>query len=134
VSQENVEIVRKLFAAWNTGDRAQVVELVDPGIVIDATRRVFNPTTYEGMEGVQRMLSDLDDVWDRFQADPSMEFIDAGERVVVVGRMRGKGKASGAEVDQFYAGIWTIRGGRVIRWELGYEDRRAALDAAGLRE
>ena len=63
-----------------------------------------------------------------------MEFIDAGERVVVVGRMRGEGKASGAEVDQSYAGIWTIRGGRVIRWELGYEDRRAALEAAGLRE
>jgi uncharacterized protein len=134
MSRENVEILRKLFAAWNAGDRAQVLELVDPGIVIDATRRVFNPTTYEGMEGVQRMLSDLDDVWDRFHADPSMEFIDAGERVVVVGRMRGKGKASGAEVDQSYAGIWTIRGGRVIRWELGYEDRRVALDAAGLRE
>ena len=134
MSQENVEVVRKLFAAWNTGDRAQVLELVDPGIVIDATRRVFNPTTSEGMEGVQRMLSDLDDVWDRFQADPSMEFIDAGERVVVVGGCAGKARPSGAEVDQSYAGIWTIRGGRVIRWELGYEDRRAALEAAGLRE
>jgi uncharacterized protein len=134
MSQENVEIVRKLFAAWNTGDRAQVLELVDPEIVIDATRRVFNPTTYEGMKGVQQMLSDLDDVWDRFQTEPSTEFIDAGERVVVVGRMRGKGKGSGVEVDQSFASIWTIRRGRVIRWELGYEDRRAALEAAALRE
>jgi ketosteroid isomerase-like protein len=134
MSEENVQIVRKLFAAWNTGDRAQVLELVDPEIVIDATRRVFNPTTYEGMEGVQRMLSDLDDVWDRFQAEPSMEFIDAGERVVVVGRMRAKGKGSGVEVDRSFAGIWTIRGGRVIRWELGYEDPQTALEAAGLRE
>jgi uncharacterized protein len=134
MSQENVEIVRKLFAAWNKGDRAEALELVDPDIVIDATRRVFNPTTYEGMEGVQRMLSDLDDVWDRFRVDPSMEFIDAGERVVVVGRMRAKGKGSGVEVDRSIAAIWTIRGGRVIRWELGYEDRRAAVEAAGLSE
>ncbi len=134
MSQENVEIVRQLFAAWNKGDRAEALELVDPDIVIDATRRVFNPTTYEGMEGVQRMLSDLDDVWDRFRADLSMEFIDAGERVVVVGRMRAKGKGSGVEVDRSFAAIWTIRGGRVIRWELGYEDRRAAVEAAGLSE
>ena len=132
MAQENVQIVRKLFAAWNTGDRSQVLELVDPDIVIDATRRVFNPTTYEGMEGVQRMLSDLDDVWDRFQAEPSMECIDAGEeRVVVVGRMLARGK--GSEVDRSFASIWTIRGGRVVRWELGYDDRRAALEAAGLR-
>jgi ketosteroid isomerase-like protein len=88
----------------------------------------------KGMEGVQRMLSDLDDVWDRFQADPSMEFIDAGERVVVVGRMRARGKGSGVEVDRSLASIWTVRGGRVVRWELGYDDRRAALEAAGLRE
>jgi ketosteroid isomerase-like protein len=134
MSQENVQIVRKLFAAWNTDDRAQVLELIDPDIVIDATRRVFNPTTYEGMEGVQRMLSDLDDVWDRFQSDPSMEFIDAGERVVVVGRMRARGKGSGVEVDRSLASIWTVRGGRVVRWELGYDDRRAALEAAGLHE
>jgi ketosteroid isomerase-like protein len=43
MSQENVQIVRKLFAAWNTSDRAHVLELVDPDIVIDATRRATRP-------------------------------------------------------------------------------------------
>jgi ketosteroid isomerase-like protein len=126
MSQENVEVVRKLFAAWNKGDRAEALELVDPDIVIDATRRVFNPTAYEGMEGVQRMLSDLDDIWDRFRAEPSMEFIDAGERVVVVGRMRAKGKGSGVEV-------WTFRDGKIVR-QTTFQTMAEALEAAGLRE
>ena len=80
------------------------------------------------------MLSDLDDGLGTIRPGAPMEFIDAGERVVVVGRMHARGKGSGVEVDRSFASIWTIRGGRVVRWELGYDDRRAALEAAGLRE
>lgn len=60
--------------------------------------------------------------------------IDAGSRVVVVGRLVGKGKASGVEVEQPIAGIWNVRDGRVVRVELGYTDRAEALAAVGLSD
>jgi ketosteroid isomerase-like protein len=133
MSRENVEVVRGVYAATNRGDRERALGFAHPEIVIDATRRVFNPTTYVGMEGLGRMLADMDEVWEEFRTEP-LEFIDAGDRVVVVGHLVGNGKASGVEVRQPIAGIWTVRDGRIVRAELGYTDRREALEAAGLRE
>ena len=133
MSQENVEIVRSVYEAANRGDREHALGFLHPEIVIDATRRVINPTTYVGMDGAQQLFTDMDEVWEEFRLE-QIELIDAGSRVVVIGRLVGKGKASGVEVEQPIAGIWNVRGGRVVRVELGYTDRREALEAAGLSE
>jgi ketosteroid isomerase-like protein len=133
MSQENVDVVRGAFAAINRRDRETAFRFADPEIVVDATRRVFNPTTYVGIEGIRKWATDTDEVWEEFRAD-QIEFIDAGDRVVVVLRLHGKGKGSGAEVEQSVAGIWTVRNGRVVRVEIGYTDPREALEAVGLSE
>ena len=133
MSQENVEIVRDAFAAVNRGDRATAIGYLHPEIVIDATRRVFNPTTYVGMQGIQQWIADTDEVWEQFGLDVS-EYMDASDKVVVIGRLVGRGKSSGANVEQPIAGIWTLREGRIVRGEIGYTDRGEALEAAGLKE
>jgi hypothetical protein len=76
-----------------------------PEIVIDATRRVINPTTSVGIEGLRRMLADMEEIWEEFRVEP-LEFVDCGDRVVVISRLVGKGKTSGVEVEQPIAGIW----------------------------
>lgn len=63
-----------------------------------------------------------------------LEFIDAGDRVVVFSRLVGKGRGGGVGVERFSAQIATLRNGRLVRWEIGYTDREAALEAAGLQE
>ena len=73
----------------------------------------------------------MNDVWEKIRFEP-LEFVDAGERVVVVERLVGKGKGSGVEVAQTWGAVWTVRDGRVVRMELSYPDRDAALAAAGL--
>jgi ketosteroid isomerase-like protein len=133
MSQENVEIVRNLYRAWDAGDRDAVVHFADPEVVVDATRRVFNPATYVGVEGVRQWWTDMDEIWQEFRTE-NLEFIDAGDRVVVSGRLVGKGKASGVEVEQPIATVWTLRAGRVVRWEMGYNGPREALEAVGLSE
>jgi ketosteroid isomerase-like protein len=133
MSEENVELVRSVYTAWNRGDRATALGFADPEIVIDASRRVFNPTTYVGLEGARRLFADMDEVWEQFHTELD-ELLDADDRVVVIGRLIGTGKASGVEVEQPVAGVWTVRDGRIVRGELGYTDRREALEAAGLRE
>ena len=65
MSQENVEIVRRVYAAWNRGDRETALGFAHHEVVIDASRRVFNPTTYVGKEGAQRLFADTDEVWER---------------------------------------------------------------------
>jgi ketosteroid isomerase-like protein len=90
MSQENVEIVREVFAAINRGDRETAFGFADPEIVVDATRRVFNPTTYVGTQGIRAWAADMDEVWEDFRADV-IEFVDAGDSVVVFLRLQGKG-------------------------------------------
>jgi ketosteroid isomerase-like protein len=133
MSQEDVEVVRSALTAANRGDREAALRFVHPAIVIDATRRAVNPTTYVGVEGVRRWFAERSEVWEDFRLEP-VELIDAHDRVLVIGRLVGKGKASGAMVGQPVRGLWTVRHGRIVRGEIGYAHRREALEAAGLRE
>ena len=130
MSRENVEVVRKAFEAILAGDRDRALSYADPAMVVDATRRVFNPTMYRGTEGLRQMLADMDDVWENLRPEPG-ELVDAGDRVVVVGRMVGKGRGSGVEVERDFAGVWTVRDGRIVRWVI-CTDRAEALEAVGL--
>src|SRR4051795_9675163 len=133
MSQENVEVVRSLFAALNLGERERTIGFAHPEVVLDATRSVFNPKTYVGRDGLRQWLADMDDVWEEMHSERN-EFIDAGDRVVVIGRLVGKGKGSGVEVGSPNGTILTIRDGLVIRSETGYTNGREALEAAGLSE
>ena len=131
MSPDNVEIVRRMYAAVNARDQETLMGLADPEIVIDATRLVFNPGTYLGLDGLREIAAGTDDVWKQITFEP-LEFIDAGERVVVVERLIGMGKGSGVEVAQTWGAVWTVRAGRVVRMELGFPNREAALAAVGL--
>jgi ketosteroid isomerase-like protein len=133
MSQENVEIVRRLIEALNANEQDRVSGILHPEVVIDATRRLVNPMTYTGMPGYGRMVADREEVWDEFRMQPD-EVLDAGDRVVAVGRWVGKGKGSGIEVHQPVADVYTLHDGRVVRAEFGFTDRAEALEAAGLQE
>ena len=133
MSQENVEIVREALAAFAPNTRDHALALADPDIVIDATRNVFNAGTYVGLDGVRKMFAGMDETWDEMRVEPH-EFLDAGERVVVIGKLIGKGKGSGVEVERFNGQVWTVRDRLVSRLEVGFTDRASVLEAAGLRE
>ena len=68
--------------------------------------------------------------WEEIRFEPN-EYIDAGDRVVVVARLIGRGKKSGVEVSRDWAYVWTVRGGKALRME-GYATRDEALKAVGL--
>ena len=129
MSQEKVEVVRQVFNAMAGGDQERARAYADPSIVVDATRRVFNPRTYRGFDGLDQLSADVEEVWEDFVSEPD-EYLDAGDHVVVSGRVTGKGKASGVVVQDEFSSVWTVRDGRVVRWEL-HTDRAAALESLG---
>jgi ketosteroid isomerase-like protein len=62
------------------------------------------------------------------------EYIDAGDRVVCVTHWRGTGAASGLPYHQAAAEVFTVRDGKIVRAELGFDDKASALKAVGLEE
>jgi ketosteroid isomerase-like protein len=76
------------------------------------------------------MLEDTGDDWERFDLRAD-EFIPIGsDRLLVIGQVRARGRASGVEVDYGAAWLCYLRDGKVIRVRF-YSDREEALAAAG---
>ena len=133
MSQENVEVVRGVYAALNRRrSRMTLAALADPGIVIDADPADLQSRHPRRAGGAARDRGRHERGMGGASRFEPLELVDAGERVVVSERLVGKGKGSGVEVAQSWGAIWTVRDGRVVRMELGYPDREAALAAAEL--
>jgi ketosteroid isomerase-like protein len=134
MSEENVEIVREVMALirrTGTGEPAQrLFELFSPNIQLDFSGLLLNPDVYEGYEGLRRFRQERDEVWEELLVTPE-QFLDAGEKVVVMESIRGRGRGSGVETTGRSTSVWTVRDGQVIHvaWEY---DRADALRAAGL--
>lgn len=140
MSQENVEIVRRVYDAAARRDAATVLALYDPEVELD-TSLDNSPLqlvglgggVYRGHEGLRSFFREWHEAWERIEYDFE-ELIDApGERVISVVTRRGRGRASGAEVEQPLALVWTIRNEKVVR-VVWFPSRKEALESVGLRE
>jgi ketosteroid isomerase-like protein len=132
--RDKVDVVKRVTDAYNRRDVDRLfAELATPdfewypGLV-----RALDGSGggYRGREGVERFAADTRENWEELQSFPE-EFRDLGDRVLVLGRLKGRGKGSGAPVDTPYARLFDFRGDRVWRSRV-YLDRAEALRAAGL--
>ena len=103
------EFVAQVYAAINARDRAAIRALTGPDIVFATTVEAFR-----GPEALLDWMDDGDEAFDDFSVD-LLELEELGDHVVVLMRQRGRGKASGAEVDDHITHVWTLRGGRATR-------------------
>ena len=134
MSQENVETVRRLFAALNRGDLDELEAMTPSDFELDrgASKSPDSRHVYRGPEDIRRLWSNLLDAWSEFEFY-EIEMIDAGHAVIRVGGIRGKGKGSGIEVAAEGATLWRFRDGRPVSAAL-LQSKAEALEAAGLAE
>jgi ketosteroid isomerase-like protein len=130
MSQENVEVVRAIYDAYERGDYPAAFERFHQDIEWFGPPDVSNSGFARGHEGVSHSLSTWVGTWDGYQFE-LRELIDAGDQVLAVGWHRGRGKGSGVEVSEEIFSVWTLRGGEVVRQRM-FRDRFQALEAAGL--
>jgi ketosteroid isomerase-like protein len=137
MSQENVEMVARLYRAAEQNDFRLHPEAFDPDV---HSARVMSPETegaglsgeWQGLDGLAENIRLYLSAWNDFRSEPK-EFIEAGDKVVVLTRETGTGKASGIPLDQEAADVWELRDGKVIDVRF-YLKREDALEAAGLSE
>ena len=132
MSQENVEVVRRIYASWAPGSSPAESNLLHPDIEWVNPRDALEQGTRKGIEAFTSIIEDLDDTIGDFRMEVE-RFIDVGDRVVVIATMRGHGTGSGVEVDNRHGAVWSIRDGKAVRFQWFHEPGQA-LEAAGLRE
>jgi ketosteroid isomerase-like protein len=130
MSQENVEIVRGGFDAFQAGNLTAMLDLMADDLV--TYRADPDGATYHGKEGFLRATADWTEDFSDWSVIPE-EFIDAGDCVVARVRQMARGEASGVPVEGEFWFVFEMRGRRVAKWSF-YVRRGDALEAAGLSE
>ena len=96
---------------------------------VEIVRRMYEAFHAGDAEGTLSYF----EMWDDFE-DELLELLEVGDKVVSVVTSRGRGRSSGVVIEWVgNAGVWTIRGGKVIR-VVWFTERDEALEAAGLSE
>jgi ketosteroid isomerase-like protein len=132
MSQENVEVVRRAYEAWNAGDMDALRELYDPDAMmvrgLEGWPEPFSPVI--GCEAVIQMYEQLRETWDADAMEP-ISFADVADRVVVRTVWRGVGH--GPDLNMEMTIMFTVRKSRIFLLEQ-FWDHTEALEAVGLSE
>jgi len=128
---ENVELVRRSFEAMSAWDVDALLRLYDPDVeYLPLTGTRVESGGYRGHEGVRAYFAEARELWD-VMVPEGEEYRDLGDRVLVAGRCRVRGRASGAESHPACAWVIRVRDGRIVshRTCATYEE---ALEAASV--
>jgi ketosteroid isomerase-like protein len=132
MSQENVEIVRRIFDGWSQGDFSVGSELLTADFEWHQHPEAVEPGLRRG-SAIATSLTKIFEIYESYRIVPD-RYLDIGDKVVVLAHNQGyAARGGGIELDQAFAYVWTVRAGKLARLEV-YEDEGTALEAAGLRE
>ena len=136
MSQENVEIVRRVYEASARRDTETVLSLYASDIEWDMRRNpygeLFETDVRIGHAELRAWFREWYAAFEDFEHECD-ELIDAGDHVVTVGTDRCRGRESGVQVERTLAGVWTLRNGKVVR-VVWFASKEQALHEVGVRE
>jgi ketosteroid isomerase-like protein len=97
MSQENVAIIRRIYASWAPGSSPAESNLLHPDVEWVDPLDALEPGTRRGIDAFTSITDELNDRFEDFRMELE-RFIDIGDRAVVIATMRGRGSRSGIEV------------------------------------
>jgi len=145
MAEDKIEVMRRAVAAASGRDagstqvidahdpaaREAFFEFLDPEIEVHEDQKFPEAGVYRGIDAVRGYLEQFTEQFEEFRMEVE-DLVDAGgDDVLFLYRLRGRGKGSGAPVDEKPGWLYTIRGGKAVRIRL-YLDRAEAFEAAGL--
>jgi ketosteroid isomerase-like protein len=125
MSQENVELVRAAFRAFEKGDFEGVLRLCDESIEITQPPELPDVSPRQhGHAGVLEAFAIWPEQWDDYRVE-ILRITDVSDQVVVTTVQSGRGKDSGAPVEAVFAFLFSIRGGRITEWRMFMQEAEA---------
>jgi ketosteroid isomerase-like protein len=107
-----------------------MADYYDPDVEVHEWPTAPGASVFRGLDGARSAIEGWFDVWEWMKVE-IVDFVDAGDRVLVTLDQRAKGKESEVEVEIRSYNVYTFRDGKVLRIQL-FTEREPALQAAGL--
>ncbi|HXF00129.1 MAG TPA: nuclear transport factor 2 family protein [Solirubrobacterales bacterium] len=126
-----VETFRRIYTSIQRGDPDELTRSLTHDIEWTLPESVPWGGVHHGPLGVKAMVEIYSDLVDGYWADPD-EFIQDGDRVVVLGRMTGEGRSSGQRFEVPFTHVWGLIDGVPSRFRAYYDSApiTAALEGA----
>lgn len=130
MSDQNVEVVRSMYAALATRDQAALLSHLDPAMRVYDRPHHPEASVYEGPEGFLRFAATDWAAFEEVTYEPQA-FDARGPYVVVPIKQAGRGKGSALGVEESIVNVWKLRDGRCVelRNYSTIEEALAALEA-----
>ena len=128
MSQENVERARNTIDAYRRGDYVAASRWLAPDVVWEVGQEL----PAHGPAAVRELWKRWDNEWEELETVAD-EILDAGDKVVLAIRYRGRGRGSGIEVSDRLFEVHTFRDGQCVS-KVDFANRAEALEAAGLSD
>jgi ketosteroid isomerase-like protein len=133
MSRENVELHRRVNAAFSARDVEGIIALCEQQVEFHSLFAAVGDTVYHGQDGIRTWHRDLEDAWgEAIRIEPEAYF-DVGEHTVAFNVLHGRGRQSGAEVAMPYAQVVQWRYGLMVHFR-AYAHREDALGDLGVSE
>jgi ketosteroid isomerase-like protein len=131
MSEQAVEIVRRMYNAREGGDGEGALSCFHPEVVVDPRPRMDSGIV-RGREELVRIIGEWVGEFEDWREEIE-EIRDLGSQVYVVATQRGRGKGSGIEIETRYALLYEVRGGHITRMTM-FRGPADALAAAGVQQ
>lgn len=128
MSAENKNVVQSFYAAWARGDIPGPTHLLHPAVEYVNPAGAVEPGTRSGLAAFTQAVEKVYEAWEYWRGEVE-QLQAAGDQVAAVVRYTARGRGSGVEVEGRESAIWTVRDGKVVRYEWfhGADDAAAAL-------
>jgi uncharacterized protein len=127
--EEDIARLRRIFDAFDRGDFDDLVADVAHDVRFTSPENLPWGGTRHGHDGMRTMLEALREHVDGGWGDPD-DILDAGDRLVVLGRLRGTARATGTGFEAPFVQLWTLHDGVPVSIEV-YLDTAPVAEALG---
>ena len=134
MSEQNVELHRRIHEAFNARDIEALIAYCDPQVEFHSPfAAVGGLTVYGGHGGMRKWHQDLEEAWEgEIWVEPEAYF-DLGERTLAYLMLHARGRQSRVETDMQLAQVASWRNRLLVSFE-SHADRHAALRELGVSE
>ena len=129
MESDTVKQLRDGYDAFNRGDLETVLRNFDPDFEGHDREEIPDPRHTEGLDGALEAMANMVEMFDEYEIVP-VEFVEGEDHVVVVAQQRGRGRASGVEVEDEIVHVWTVNEGKVSELR-AFSAKQDALEHLG---
>lgn len=116
MSNDNLAVLREGYRNFAKGDIPAVLEVFEPDIEWTEAEGFPYGGTYKGPDDImENVFMKLGTEWDGFSVAPD-EFIDAGDKIIVLGKYSGTYKETGKSFKADFAHVWTLKDGKAAKF------------------